>query len=554
MRRRGFVGLSVLCVALSWITVQGGSTAPAVSAVAPARDAVLTVYPTGIHPTDIQNVQAALDAVDPGGTVILKSTDTGGNPLAFNFGGTKPGDGGVVKLLRPDITLAGDGWNDALNEPKTKIVGGGGPFKFSSTFSSTGVVFAVNAAGVTIRELKLTSGFAYSGVIISSANQQATDDPVVVENNDLSVLNYAINAVYSGAFPVTIRHNSLRSVCPIIGQWIGFTLAPIVPYPYDQPVAPTDAGGAVVRYPFTITGNTTMQTPGTEFVSLQVLGWLNTYSQNPDPEVGVRRLRPNASSPWVYQYVQGDNGPVVISGNDIVEDSPGTYNEAVILGSGAGGVNHVLFKGNRVRGECGAVVIEQGPYGHDNRIEDNDFSAAKAYQQVSIDAADTTLLNNVFGPVLPLPAEVAMPEGIPQPAVTLISVQYNPGITPMPNPVEHCVIARNDYRRTGLMIGSVLVASQPELQWAFYFGTVVGTEVKNNMIFESGGFPPGTGQAGDQILLLAGLVNPATSLPYVYDNRVIGLPARGISSPGIGSIVRQTAPSRRMLFEEPPMQ
>lgn len=41
------------------------------------------VYPTGIFPTDVQNVQAA---INQGGTVLLKATDTVGHPLAFNFG------------------------------------------------------------------------------------------------------------------------------------------------------------------------------------------------------------------------------------------------------------------------------------------------------------------------------------------------------------------------------------------------------------------------------------------------------------------------------------
>ncbi len=71
--------------------------------------------------------------------------------------------------------------------------------------------------------------------------------------------------------------------------------------------------------------------------------------------------------------------------------------------------------------------------------------------------------------------------------------------------------------------------------------------MKNNLIFESGGFLPGTGQAGNQILLLSGLVNPATGLPYVYNNRVIGLPAKGISAPGIGAMVSRLAPFRKMM-------
>ena len=54
---------------------------PSVSGAADAPDRV--VFPTGEVSTDVQNVQAALDA---GGTIRLKATNVSGMPTPFNFG------------------------------------------------------------------------------------------------------------------------------------------------------------------------------------------------------------------------------------------------------------------------------------------------------------------------------------------------------------------------------------------------------------------------------------------------------------------------------------
>ena len=544
------VRLCALLVVVSWAAVQSTPAAPVISPLAPGRNAVLTVYPTGIHPADVQNVQAAVDTVDPGGTVILKPTDAAGNPLTFNFGGTAVGNGGVVRLLRPGITVTGDGWDEALDEPMTKIVGGGGRHEASPTLVAQATVFAVQAPGVTIRQIKMNATFAFTGVFITSALQPASGEPVLVEQNSISVLNYAVIAVYAAAFPVTIRDNVLKGLLPVSAQWAGLTLAPISTFPFDEPVPPTDEQGSTIRFPLVIANNVITKTPNPmSALTATVLlwGWGNAYSQSPDPDVGARRLRATASSPWVYQHFPGDNGPVAFIGNHIVADLPGDFHIMVGLGASAQGLNHALIKGNTISGVAD-IVIERFPYGHDIRIEDNDLSGAQAYLPVSISGPDTAVANNVFGLVLPLPPESATPDGIPQPAVALLSKHWAPGVAPVPHAVENCVIARNDYRRTGLRAGSLLVASQEELQWPFYpTGPGTGTEVKNNVIFESGGFLAGTGGARNQILLLAGLLNPATGLPYVHDNRVVGLPATELSHPGIGAIVSQLSPVRKML-------
>jgi hypothetical protein len=342
---------------------------------------------------------------------------------------------------------------------------------------------------------------------------------------------------------VHIHHNRFNAYIPVFGGWIGFGTAAIPTYPFDEPVPPREAGGAIVRHPFAVTDNVVKVTPGTDGAAVYIYGWYNAYSQDPDPEVGVRRLRPNTSTPWTYQYVQGDNGPVLISGNRIVVDSPDNWAAGIILGSGTAGLNNSMTTGNSLTGIV-AVGLEMYPFGHNNTIEGNDFSGLQAWQHVSIDAADTTLASNIFGPLVPLPPDLAMPAGLPQPVVALISVEYSAPYVPTPNPVANCALVKNDYRLTGVRAGAVLLASQREILWPFY-PTAVGGEVKNNLIFESGGFLPGTGQAGNQILLIAGMENPATGMPYVHDNRVVGLPARTIAHPGIGQLAHQILQLRK---------
>ena len=105
------------------------------------------------------------------------------------------------------------------------------------------------------------------------------------------------------------------------------------------------------------------------------------------------------------------------------------------------------------------------------------------------------------------------------------------------------MILWNDYRLTERESGAIILASWKDLGGA-------GTEVKNNLIFESGRFPRGTGGARNQILVIADMINPDTGLPYVHDNRIVGHPGSSIQKPGIGQIVHQIMRLLRMMHEE----
>ena len=72
------------------------------------------VYPTGIYPTDVNNVQAA---VSQGGTVLLKAKNADGQPMAFEFGF----DGGF--FVTDDVAIFGEGSGSGM----TTIRGGWAP-------------------------------------------------------------------------------------------------------------------------------------------------------------------------------------------------------------------------------------------------------------------------------------------------------------------------------------------------------------------------------------------------------------------------------------------
>ena len=92
------------------------SASPHTFAAAPAT----VVYSTGSFPLDVQNVQAAIDG---GGTVILKATNSGGQPTAFNFGPANTHNG-TRAILTTDVTVLGE----RVGQSMTTINGGFAPF------------------------------------------------------------------------------------------------------------------------------------------------------------------------------------------------------------------------------------------------------------------------------------------------------------------------------------------------------------------------------------------------------------------------------------------
>lgn len=81
---------------------------------------VNVIYPTGVFPTDVQNVQAAIDR---GGTVLLKATNSAGQPIGFNFGPADRHNGSHANLTT-NVTIFGE----RIGQSMTTINGGFTPF------------------------------------------------------------------------------------------------------------------------------------------------------------------------------------------------------------------------------------------------------------------------------------------------------------------------------------------------------------------------------------------------------------------------------------------
>ena len=97
---------------------------------------------------------------------------------------------------------------------------------------------------------------------------------------------------------------------------------------------------------------------------------------------------------------------------------------------------------------------------------------------------------------------------------------------PDPYPTENCVLTDNDYRGTGLPgwgkgNGCILLQSFADVGG-------YGTEVRNNLITETGRFPKGTGGPAQQVF------EYKTSSGLVHDNRIVGMPANFVADRGIG--------------------
>jgi hypothetical protein len=196
---------------------------------AATAQATTIVYPTGIFPTDVQNVQAA---VDQGGTVLLKATDNVGHPLAFNFGPSTVGPGREVSI-ETSVSLLGE--QTAGN--RTTINGGVNPIRiFGGTDSIEGIKFngpldsAIQIHATTglrivgneidnvVPFLLVFPGFSFTiteGIVAAVDNGRPADisGNLIISGNSIGDLtgNFAIGVqVDSVAANVTISNNSFQ--------------------------------------------------------------------------------------------------------------------------------------------------------------------------------------------------------------------------------------------------------------------------------------------------------------------------------------------------------
>ena len=242
---------------------------------------------------------------------------------------------------------------------------------------------------------------------------------------------------------------------------------------------------------------------------------------------------PNASQLGVYLWswdprngLDQENGPVLIEGNDIgirypLVDVPNfdVQSIGILLGDGGLGLSNVTVKGNRLTGSVMDGITRLW-YGKNTVIAGNDLSGLRTWEsQIRVVAGETIVKDNILGFANHIPGFSW--------GVLLGSAALPPEyVYPMPYPTANCVLTGNDYRATGLPgwdngSGCIILQSFADVGG-------FGTEVKNNLIAESGRFPRGTGGASKQVF------ENKTASGLVHDNRIVGLPANFIADPGIG--------------------
>ena len=250
---------------------------------------------------------------------------------------------------------------------------------------------------------------------------------------------------------------------------------------------------------------------------------------------------------WDRNLVDFDNGPVIISNNEISITPPllDIYGDAIIIGLyWAEGVSNAVVEGNVFKGYF-SDAIACGFYGRNRKIMNNDMSELTTWQAAIWTLGRGDLIaDNVLGPV---DREFAASLGMPWVAsgIVIWSLNPSPGTWPDLLPVADNVATDNDFRLTGLKgwaldaagnwlsTGCVLMITTPDLGWQPYWP---GCAVTNNLVKETGRFPAGTGGPNQQVLEFP---------THAHHNRIIGHAANEYaqleaSNPGIGQKIKES--------------
>ncbi len=512
-----------------------------VAGLANAR-AEIHVWGTDTYPADETNVQAALDAIEPGGTVVLHGT--------FNFG-TVPGDPphypmGGVTVTTPGVTLVG---NDAL-------IHGGGRTHWDVWGNK--VMISVEAVGVTVRNIVFDGTPLLSGipqynkvaVMVYVIGSSATDDPVVIERNEISNVHKGV-LVRKAEFLTIVRQNEIdHTMVGVHGYfspgplWIGRNeITSAFGTPYGILVYP-GGGGSIVGNTVTgygvegiavwqnqgervvITGNQLSPSPfgGATYnidswgnaCPVSIIG--NTICESAGAGRNAVELGISVGSNPAAMGLDQDNPPVLVTGNRIdmqIEDGPNDYSLGISVSGGPNMItSNALVTGNRITGSL-AVGLDVGPHGKNNHLIGNNLSGLTTWEaQIALRGSQNCLVKgNVLGP-----ANSGMhPDGL---ALLLTSDRMTKAM-PMPYPTEKNTIMGNDYRLTGLSgwsdglegddFGCIAIYSMADL----LEDGEMGTEVRYNLVKETAKFPSGTGP-GDQIF-------EWTESGLVHDNVIWGV-------------------------------
>ena len=189
------------------VAIVGTVSASGVSVAMPALAVDRTVYPTGQYPTDVQNVQAA---IDQGGSILLKATNAAGAPTAFNFGPSELGSGFVQ--LNGTVALLGETVSDSA---RTTVTGGWGPL---ITFAN---------ANVTIGGIDFERPFEEAILLFDPASAKVVNNRVahVVGRPFRPGVTFGDGILIDGGGTITIADNVIEDVDAALGEGIAQSFA-----------------------------------------------------------------------------------------------------------------------------------------------------------------------------------------------------------------------------------------------------------------------------------------------------------------------------------------
>lgn len=341
--------------------------ATARSAAAPRG--VTVVYPTGQYPTDVRDVQAAIDR---GGIVLLKAASASGVSTAFDFGPPVPGSG-FVQFHR-DAELVGERASGAA----TTVDGGFGPVR------------GFDAIRTAVRNIVFQGPLAFAMVFLGppGADTEITDNRIShVVGRFFPPLGFTTaSALEVGGGRLLIADNIVSDVAADLGQGI----------------SEGDSAG-----PVEIRGNRISGTSGYAVESTQ-------FSVPSQGSIAIEDnvLRPGSKANGFPESGIAFNGTgtYTVARNDVLIGSPfGVGITAVgAPGFGLGPITAPVIEQNRVElqpaGDVGGSLFDDGidlagQVSHasvrQNQIEGAGFSAFSVYD-VAPDGGPSDLGFNTF--------------------------------------------------------------------------------------------------------------------------------------------------------------
>lgn len=353
----GFIFL-LLCATFSATTAQASTT---------------VVYPTGVFPTDVQNVQAA---IDQGGTVLLKATDSVGHPLAFNFGTPDPIPHVSARwVFINDVSIMGE----VVGTSRTTISGGVVPFrvdagrnsiqglKFDGPLQTAIVIRASTGTSLIGNEIDnivpFDVGFGFT--LADGIDAGSGDNPSNVTGN--LVISGNTFGDLTGEFSIAVQVDSVVANVTISNNT--FHLGQL---PSDLGFVNSAAIACVRCHSVvTISGNMITIGPGIVFSGIVTIG-------GPDARYHVFGNTINSQGPFTDGIdVLGVTGDPGVTVSAVIENnSINLLNTDIEQGSGIGllgTVTNSTIQGNAVTGIGPTALYAVGALAPDGQVSNNRF-------------------------------------------------------------------------------------------------------------------------------------------------------------------------------------